>query len=78
MIYSKWQCLLTEASIDLHCMLIAFCRLNQTEEGRDDIGGHKGKVIRLYGRFDVKIICITIKEKVGKSLLLEVRRICGV
>ena len=77
-------CYTCGASIDLYGMLIAFCRLKQTEEGRDHIGLHKGKVIRLYYSFDVRIICITIKEKVRKfnlaciSSLFEVGRICGV
>ena len=84
MIYSKWHYLLTGASIDLYGILIAILWLKRTEEGRDHTGSHNGKGIHLYGWLDVRIICITIKEKVGKfnlaciSSLFEVGRICGV
>ena len=84
MIYSKWHYLLTGASIDLYGILIAILWLKRTEEGRDHTGSHNGKGIHLYGGLDVRIICITIKEKVGKfnlaciSSLFEVGRICGV
>ena len=70
--------------MDLYGILIAIVRLKQTEEGRDHIGSQNEKGIHLYCGLDVRIICITIKEKVGKfnlaciSSLFEVGRICGV
>ena len=66
--------------MDLYGILIAIGRLKQTEEGRDHTGLQKGKEIRLYDSLGIRIICITIKEKVGKfklaciSSLFEVGR----
>ena len=66
------------ASIDLYVILFTFCRKPRTEDRRDHIRScHKGNVIRLDGGLDVRIICITIKEKIGKSRLFDVGRICG-